>query len=96
VALQTLVRIVAIEYGGRGIRANAIAAGWRSDAFPADLDRELAVSDTPTGRLGSAADLAAATVWLLSDDARQVNGEILRADGGYTITRGSRPDPGLR
>jgi NAD(P)-dependent dehydrogenase (short-subunit alcohol dehydrogenase family) len=96
VALQTLVRVAAIEYGGRGIRANAIAAGWRSDAFPAKLDRELAVTDTPTGRLGSAADLAAATMWLLSDDARQVNGEILHADGGYTITRGSRPDPGLR
>ena len=96
VALQTLVRIAAIEYGGRGVRANAIAAGWRADALPAELDRELAVTDTPTGRLASASDIAAATLWLLSDDARQVNGEILRVDGGYTITRGSRSDPRLR
>ena len=93
VALHTLVRIAAIEYGSRGIRANAIAAGWRDETAPAELDRELAVADTPTGRLVTTEELAAAVTWLLSDDAEQVTGEILRLDGGYTITRGSRPDP---
>jgi enoyl-[acyl-carrier-protein] reductase (NADH) len=44
----------------------------------------------------SASDLAAAAAWLLSDDAAQLNGEILRLDGGYTITQGSRPDPRSR
>jgi NAD(P)-dependent dehydrogenase (short-subunit alcohol dehydrogenase family) len=93
VALQTLVRIAAIEYGARGIRANAIAVGWRDDTLPAELDPDLARADTPSGRLVTDDDVAAAVVWLLSDDAAQVNGEILRLDGGYTITRGSRPDP---
>jgi NAD(P)-dependent dehydrogenase (short-subunit alcohol dehydrogenase family) len=93
VALQTLVRIAAIEYGSSGIRANAIAAGWRAGSIPDGLDAELALADTPTGRLVSDADLAATIAWLLSDDADQVNGEILRLDGGYTITAGSRPDP---
>lgn len=93
VALQTLVRIAAIEYGPRGIRANAVASGWRAPSLPAGLDPELAVADTPSGRLVTEQDLAAAVTWLLSDDAAQVNGEILRVDGGYTITRGSRPDP---
>jgi NAD(P)-dependent dehydrogenase (short-subunit alcohol dehydrogenase family) len=93
VALQTLVRIAAIEYGARGIHANAIAPGWRDHNLPAELDPELAVADTPSGRLVSESDIAAATVWLLSDEADQVNGEILRLDGGYTITRGSRADP---
>lgn len=93
VALQTLVRIVAVEYGSSGIRANAIAAGWRAGSIPDGLDAELALADTPTGRLVSDADLAATIAWLLSDDADQVNGEILRLDGGYTITAGSRPDP---
>jgi enoyl-[acyl-carrier-protein] reductase (NADH) len=51
------------------------------------------VADTPTGRLVTEADLAATVAWLLSDDAAQVTGEILHLDGGYTITRGSRPDP---
>jgi len=96
VALQTLVRIAAVEYGHRGIRANAIAPGWRAQRLPAELDRELAIADTPTGRLTSDDDLAAAVAWLLSDDAAQVNGEILRLDGGYTVTRGSRPDPRIR
>jgi enoyl-[acyl-carrier protein] reductase III len=93
VALQTLVRIAAIEYGAQGIRANAVAAGWRSATAPAQLDEHLAIADTPTGRLITEQDLAAAVLWLLSDDADQVNGEILRLDGGYTITAGSRPDP---
>jgi NAD(P)-dependent dehydrogenase (short-subunit alcohol dehydrogenase family) len=93
VALQTLVRIAAVEYGSHGIRANAIASGWRESTLPVELDPDLAVTDTPSGRLTSEADLAGTIVWLLSDDAEQVNGEIIRVDGGYTITKGSRPDP---
>lgn len=89
-ALQTLVRIAALE----GVRANAVAAGWREDRFPDPLDRDLAVADSPGRRLASAEDVAAAVAWLLSDDSSHVNGEVLRVDGGYTITRGSRPDPG--
>ena len=96
VALQTLVRIAAIEYGARGVRANAIAAGWRDATLPDAVDRDLALADTPTHRLASDDDLAAAVAWLLSDDAAQVNGEVLRVDGGYAITRGSRPDPFAR
>lgn len=93
VALQTLVRIAAIEYGPRGIRANVIAPGWREQRLPPELDPDLAVRDTPTGRLITDCDIATAVAWLLSPDAEQLNGEILHLDGGYTITRGSRPDP---
>jgi 3-oxoacyl-[acyl-carrier protein] reductase len=93
VALQTLVRIAAIEYGQRGLRANAIAPGWREQRLPRELDVQLAARDTPTGRLITEVDIAATVAWLLSPDAEQLNGEILHLDGGYTITRGSRPDP---
>ena len=93
VALHTLVRIAAAEYGSQGIRANAIAAGWRAGMIPDGLDPELALADTPSGRLISDDDLAATIAWLLSEEADQVNGEIVRLDGGYTITGGSRPDP---
>ena len=96
VALQTLVRIAAIEYGPRGIRANAIAPGWGEDTLPLELDPELAVHDTPTGRLVTRDDIAAAVLWLLSPDAEQISGDVLHLDGGYTITRGSRPDPRRR
>jgi 3alpha(or 20beta)-hydroxysteroid dehydrogenase len=93
VALQTLVRIAAIEYGPRRIGANAIAPGWREQTLPDELDGRLALADTPTGRLVSASDISATVAWLLSPEAEQLNGEILHLDGGYTITRGSRPDP---
>jgi NAD(P)-dependent dehydrogenase (short-subunit alcohol dehydrogenase family) len=93
VALQTLVRVAAIEYGLRGVRANAIAPGWREPGVPPWLDLGLAVRDTPTGRLTTDDDIAAAVLWLLSPGAEQLNGEVLHVDGGYTITRGSRPDP---
>jgi NAD(P)-dependent dehydrogenase (short-subunit alcohol dehydrogenase family) len=91
-ALHTLVRVAAIEGGPRGVRANAVAPGWR-DPLPARLDPELAVDDTPGGRLATSADVASAVAWLLSDDASHVSGEVIRVDGGYTITRGSRPSP---
>jgi NAD(P)-dependent dehydrogenase (short-subunit alcohol dehydrogenase family) len=93
VAIHTLVKVAAIEYGSQGVRANAIASGWRDSTIPAELDRKLALADTPTGRFTTDRDLAATVVWLLSDDAAQVNGEVLRIDGGYTITGGSRRDP---
>jgi len=91
-ALHTLVRVAAIEGGPRGVRANAVAPGWRVP-LPARLDPELAVDDTPAGRLATSADVASAVAWLLSDDASHVSGEVIRVDGGYTITRGSRPNP---
>ena len=39
--------------------------------------------------------MAGAVAWLLSDDAAHVNGEVVRVDGGYTITRGSTPAPSV-
>ncbi len=92
-ALHTLVRIAALECGPNGVRANVVAPGWSEAAVPSDLDPELAVLDTPLLRLATPADIAAAVVWLLSPAAAHVTGEILRVDGGYTITRGSRTDP---
>ena len=91
--LHTLVRIAALEGGPNGVRANVVAPGWSEAAFPSGLDPELAVLDTPLRRLVTPADIAAAVAWLLSPAAAQVTGEILRVDGGYTITRGSRTDP---
>lgn len=92
-ALHTLVRIAALEGGPNGVRANVVAPGWSEAAFPSELDPELAALDTPLRRLVTPADVASAVAWLLSPAAAHVTGEILRVDGGYTITRGSRTDP---
>ena len=75
------------------MRANVVAPGWSEAAVPSELDPELAVLDTPLRRLVTPADIASAVAWLLSPAAAHVTGEILRVDGGYTITRGSRTDP---
>ena len=61
--------------------------------MPHELDAELAVADTPLRRLATAGDIAQAVAWVLSERASHVTGEVIRVDGGYTITRGGRPDP---
>ena len=92
-ALQTLTRVAALEGGPRGVRANVVAPGWLEGAVPRGIDADLAVADTPLQSLATPATIAATVAWLLSPAAAQVTGEVLRVDGGYTITRGSRPDP---
>jgi NAD(P)-dependent dehydrogenase (short-subunit alcohol dehydrogenase family) len=92
-ALNTLVKVAGLEYGGRGIRANAVAVGWREDAVPDEVDQRLATSDTPAGRLARSDDVADAIAWLFSPAASHVNGDIIHLDGGYTIARGSRATP---
>ncbi len=73
-----------------------MAVGWQEGALPPALGENgaaLAVEDTPSRRLARADDVAGAVAWLLSDDAAHVNGEVVRVDGGYTITRSSRAAP---
>jgi NAD(P)-dependent dehydrogenase (short-subunit alcohol dehydrogenase family) len=51
------------------------------------------VPPPPRGRRATTADAAAVVAWLLSPAASHVTGEVIRVGGGYTISRGSRPDP---
>jgi NAD(P)-dependent dehydrogenase (short-subunit alcohol dehydrogenase family) len=92
-ALHTLVKAAAVEYGPRGIRANAVAVGFREGEAPPWIDVERAAADTPAGRLARLADVAGAVAWLLAPEADHVNGEIVRVDGGFTITRASTVAP---
>ncbi len=88
-ALNQLTRHLAVRYGREGIRANAIAPGFILTAtaaanVPEEVQRRLAEAN-PTRRLGTPLDIADVVVFLCSDAARYVNGQVLHVDGGHQI-----------
>ena len=86
--INALARTAARELGGFGIRVNALAPGWiatpMTESLPADI-RQRAVEESALGRLGEPDDVARAVVFLVSDLARHVTGQVLRVDGGQLI-----------
>jgi NAD(P)-dependent dehydrogenase (short-subunit alcohol dehydrogenase family) len=84
-AVTHFSRSAAIELAERGIRVNVIAPGNISTAINAAFDTETIVSKLqPLQRLGTAADVANAAVYLASERAAQVTGHVLPVDGGTT------------
>ncbi|ALE05201.1 short-chain dehydrogenase [Arthrobacter sp. ERGS1:01] len=80
-----LTRVAALDYAGAGIRVNAIAPG------PILTDRlaaaglgaqKMAAAAVPLGRLGQVQDVAAAAVWLCSEESGFVTGTVMPVDGG--------------
>jgi len=80
-----LTRVAALDYAARGIRVNAIAPGPiltdRLAAAGQPVQDRVAAS-VPLGRIGAAADVAAAAVWLCSRQSSFVTGTVLPVDGG--------------
>jgi 3-oxoacyl-[acyl-carrier protein] reductase len=78
---------VAKEYAGRGILANCIAPGFietdMTGALP-EAVRAALLDSIPLGRLGAAADIAGAVVYLASDLGGYITGQTLVVDGGMT------------
>jgi NAD(P)-dependent dehydrogenase (short-subunit alcohol dehydrogenase family) len=90
-AIISMTQTLAVEVGGRGIRVNAIAPGLVDTKFAAtivsnDSLRQLWLSRTPQGRVGSPDEIAGAAVFLASDAASYVNGHVLAVDGGMLAT----------
>jgi NAD(P)-dependent dehydrogenase (short-subunit alcohol dehydrogenase family) len=90
--LINLMQSVAVEYGPRGIRANAVSPGSVRTEHPAWAERlardpkifERLACWYPVGRVGTPEDIAAAVAFLAADEAAFVNGANLVVDGGLT------------
>ncbi|MFE3262591.1 SDR family NAD(P)-dependent oxidoreductase [Nocardia sp. NPDC059091] len=95
-AIEGLNRALAVEYGRRGIRVNAVAPGSVAteryaeylSALPPDtaasVEREMATLH-PLGRVATSDEIAAAVEFLLSTDGGFVNGATLPVDGGRSV-----------
>ncbi|HEX9511663.1 MAG TPA: glucose 1-dehydrogenase [Puia sp.] len=87
-AVTSTTRILAKELGPKNIRVNAIAPGGVETEGLQSLGavgsgmRDYIVSQTPLGRMGQPDDIAPIAVFLASEDAKWVTGEVLFASGG--------------
>lgn len=89
-----LTRQVAVNYGGDGIRCNAICPGFietavtaaDSDANTGHAGADWFVGRTPLGRTGQPADIANVVKVLCSEDAGFMNGASVQVDGGFVLT----------
>jgi len=85
-ALEAMTRSLALDLGP-DVRVNGVAPGavmWPSDGKPYD-DQQAMLARTPLQRAGSPEDVAGAVLWLLRD-APFVTGQIIRVDGGRTLS----------
>ena len=76
------------EYAKRGVTANCVAPGFIATPMTDKLNekqREAILAMVPAGKLGSGADVAAAVVYLASDEAGYVTGQTLHVNGGMAM-----------
>jgi enoyl-[acyl-carrier protein] reductase III len=86
-ALASLTTYLAVELASRGIRVNAVSAGW-VEGSDGEHSYRSAISDrvrpyVPAGRNVHPGDVAAAVAWLCSDEAPMLIGQTLHLDGGF-------------
>ncbi len=89
-ALNAMIRAVALEYSGQGIRVNNINPGIIDTPMARGSVADSAafapfIAYTPAGRLGESEDIGDVALWLAMDEARFITGQSLLVDGGYTI-----------
>jgi NAD(P)-dependent dehydrogenase (short-subunit alcohol dehydrogenase family) len=87
-ALDSLTRTMAVEWGGQGLRVNAVAPGHVAtegvleDFRTGRLDEKAVLARIPAGRIADGDDVAEAVLFLCSARARHILGHVLTVDGG--------------
>jgi NAD(P)-dependent dehydrogenase (short-subunit alcohol dehydrogenase family) len=92
--MDQVMRAVANQFGAKGLRVNSIAAGhtdtpMHSKAFKGDIPdwmKAAFAAEYPLGRYGTCDDIAAACVWLASDECF-MTGDVLQVNGGLSLRR---------
>jgi meso-butanediol dehydrogenase / (S,S)-butanediol dehydrogenase / diacetyl reductase len=92
-AVTNFTRALALEYGSRGVRINAVAPSLTSTEATVDLEKNDAVMGAfvdrlPMGRAATPDDIAGVITFLASEDAVFINGVILPVDGGLGASNG--------
>lgn len=82
--IYALMRVMAMDYIGSGIRVNLVLPGLIDTPMNATTDMNTWTEQIPIGRAGTAAECAAAISWLASDDASYCVGTALVVDGGQS------------
>ncbi len=83
-----MIKSIAQEYAKRGVTANCIAPGFIASAMTDKLNekqRESILTRVPAARLGTGDDVAAAAVYLASNEAAYVTGQTLHVNGGMAM-----------
>ncbi len=89
-AVAMLTKVMAIEWAKLGVRVNAIAPGYVKTALVDELvaagrmDIDALIQRTPMGRLGEAHEIATLAVFLASEHASFISGQVIVADGGWS------------
>jgi 3-oxoacyl-[acyl-carrier protein] reductase len=88
-ALISLVKGFCVEMGARGVTVNAVAPGWVDTEMAAGAlvgeSRECIARAIPIGRIATAEDVAGPILFLCSELARHVTGEVLNVNGGSVL-----------
>jgi meso-butanediol dehydrogenase/(S,S)-butanediol dehydrogenase/diacetyl reductase len=89
-ALSTLTISMALDHGAQGVRVNGLALGPTQTSLPENPDELRALlgrfrGHAPLGTLHTAEDVAAAALFLSSDEARAITGAILPVDAGRSL-----------
>jgi NAD(P)-dependent dehydrogenase (short-subunit alcohol dehydrogenase family) len=87
--LITLTKCLALEWAEYNVNVNAIAPGFCETSYAENFKRKtelynFTIDRTPQKRWGTALDVANACLFLASDAARYITGEILNVDGGWS------------